>query len=833
MLRIRLHQGSILLGLFYRPPSASTSFDALDQAMDEIPIHHRKSVVLIGDFNIDLLADGLLSPGHCSLADFAAKHNLSQAVTEPTRVSNNTSTLIDHVYVSNIALLRSCCTVPPLASSDHRSVLVSLTWTQALVRKVRRLVWKYSAADYEGASNELAIVPPPTFSTTDIDQHWYQWKDRFLAAMSRHIPSRKVVTRRCLPWLSQEIRILINKRDRLFRKAKQTVSRSVWEAFRKSRNRAVSALRSAKRQFYNHLSTNVKTPKQFWSVYRSLSPNRHRLPALMTNGSTSVECAQAKCELLNSHFAASFTGSGPISDTTVCISPNLSSVACDNGDVLKAISSLPSVTASGPDGISSRMLKGTADVISHSLSNLFNLSLVEGVVPSSWKLSNITPVFKAGDPKLVSNYRPISLLSLPSKLLERIIHNKLMPYLLSNSILSQNQFGFRPASSTQEALISATGDWHRHLDSKKNVAAVFFDLSKAFDTVPHHGLLKALSKIGIVGSLHRWFTSYLTSRRQQVVLDGCSSSRVPVTSGVPQGSILGPLLFSIYVNPIALLPLSSMSRLLLYADDILLYKPISSAADVTTFQADIDSVCEWISTAGLKLNASKTKLLVVTRQKDSPSIQLSANGTHINQVKSVLYLGVTLCQDMSFSAHIHNVCLKAKSQLGLLHRLFHKASPVALNQLYKSLVLPTLDYCSSLWDPYYEVHIKRLESVQKFAARLVSKRWQAPHDQLLKSLRWEHLALRRKKQKVLLCHRILRGGSLIPSTSFTPHPSLQLRHTNSQPLFCPHVRSRGHLSSFFVSVVPLWNSISPSIMSFFMSLSFKSRLKKLDSPFLT
>ena len=128
--------------------------------------------------------------------------------------------------------------------------------------------------------------------------------------------------------------------------------------------------------------------------------------------------------------------------------------------------------------------------------------------------------------------------------------------------------------------------------------------------------------------------------------------------------------------------------------------------------------------------------------------------------------------------------------------------------------------------------MNRLESVQKFAARLVTKRWKAPHDQLLRTLKWERLTLRRKKQKVLLCHRILRGGSLIPPSKFTPHPSPHLRHLNSQPLFCPHVCSRAHLSSFFVSVVPLWNSVNPSVMSFFMSPSFKSRLKRSSSLFL-
>ena len=255
----------------------------------------------------------------------------------------------------------------------------------------------------------------------------------------------------------------------------------------------------------------------------------------------------------------------------------MSTIECDDRDVFRAITSLPARTASGPDGILSQMLKGTAEVTSSSLSTLFNLSLRKGVIPSEWKTSNVTPVYKAGDPKCVTNYRPISLLSLPSKLLERIVHSRLLSYILSNSILSTSQFGFRPSSSTQEAIITATEEWHHHLDAKANVAVVFFDLSKAFDSVPHLGLLRALSRIGVSGYLHRWFSSYLTGRSQRVVLDGCSSASLPIHSGVPQGSILGPLLFSIYINPLASLSLSSSTRLLLYADDILLYKPIRSA----------------------------------------------------------------------------------------------------------------------------------------------------------------------------------------------------------------------------------------------------------------
>ena len=200
--------------------------------------------------------------------------------------------------------------------------------------------------------------------------------------------------------------------------------------------------------------------------------------------------------------------------------------------------------------------------------------------------------------------------------MERIVNTSISKFLFSNKLLSNVQFGFRPQSSTQEALLSATNSWHAMLSKHKQIAAVFLDVRKAFNSVPHHQLIKALHSIGIQGPLLNWFRSYLTSRFQRVVLDGTTSDPVPVTSGVPQGSILGPLMFNIFMNALSLVTLSTNCQIILYADDILLFKPIDSSDDLQDFQQDLQNICNWIQDSGLRPNHVKTQLLPITRSRN-------------------------------------------------------------------------------------------------------------------------------------------------------------------------------------------------------------------------
>ena len=311
--------------------------------------------------------------------------------------------------------------------------------------------------------------------------------------------------------------------------------------------------------------------------------------------------------------------------------PGLESISCSSEHVRQLLTSMPSKTASGPDGISSQLLKISASSVAPQLSALFNLSL-HCLLALSLIIGNY--------PTSLLSTKPVTPVLCPTTILFPfyLFHPRILnalsttnywmsSYLLSNSLLFRSQFGFRPSSSTQEALISATTDWHKLLDSKANVAAVFFDLSKAFDSIPHSGILNALSGVGISGFLYQWFTSYLSNRRQCVVLDGCSSTSADVSSGVLQGSILGPLLFILYMDSITLVPLSPDTKILLYADDILLYSPIYQSSCISIFQSDVDSISQWVSQSGLRLNAAKTKLVLFSRKRHPPPIILSIDGT--------------------------------------------------------------------------------------------------------------------------------------------------------------------------------------------------------------
>ena len=830
---LSLESGSVLIALHYRPPSSPRDLEELELVLHQLSLHTYQSSLLVGDFNIDLLRAS--DPLAVDLAGRASALGLQQVVRDPTRLSPSCNSLIDHLYSTNPAAIRSIAVGSPLGTSDHCSLRAILDLSPPRRPPfVKRKIWLYSRANFEGLNEDLfARLDSFGAGCSDADTLCRRFQEIFLSSVQKFIPSKLARCRKSPPWLSRLALRKMKARDLAHKIAIRLNTPAAWSAFRTCRNRVVSALRESKRQFLACMSGQLKSIKDFWKSFYSISKVAKRVPAVVSRGDSSAATAVGKAALLNEHFVSCFSPPSPLPAPPVKGShPTcLDDLAVTGSDVSILIGRMRTKVASGPDAISSRMLKGCAQSISGPLSVLFNTSLSTGRVPTAWKSSVIVPIHKDGDPSLVSNYRPISLLSLSSKLLERLVHEALLVHVLEHGYLSPNQFGFRPGSSTTEAILAATRDWHESLESSASVACVFLDLSKAFDSLPHCLVLSSLGQVGVCGSLYNWFQSYLTGRRQRVVLDGASSSLQEVSSGVPQGSILGPLLFLLSVNSVFSVSLSYNAIIALYADDILLHKEIRCDLDLVAFQSDVSLVVEWVHSVGLRLNSSKSKSLLISRKRQPPPLAIEVDGVPIEPVHSFRYLGVIISEDLRWNLHIDAVCSKARRLLGFLYRCFRGGDSGSLSYLYKSLVLPVLGYCSPVWDPQQKGLSLQLERVQGFAARLATGRWDADRQLLFTELGWCQLVQRRKLDKIRLCRRILLGRSIIPPSVFTPleyRRSLRLC-VHPRQLYLPFVRTSYHQHSFFIDTIKLWNFLPATLVELDSDLAFKRHLKKFLS----
>ena len=558
----------------------------------------------------------------------------------------------------------------------------------------------------------------------------------------------------------------------MFKAHKRTKSTSMQQKYRAARNRVTAMLRLSKTKYFRKLRS--CNSKDFWKSIKLLNKKDcSMIPTLLSNGSE-VSNSREKASLLNKFFYSCFnTKSPPLAVTPSNLPPSdcPPELLCNEAEVYDLIIGLDSNKSTGPDGICARMLKGTVNVIVPSLTTLFNLSLATGSFPDSWKLARIVLVPKSDALTAPSNYRPISILSVLSKLLERHVHQILLDFLCINHPLSMCQWGFLPGRCTASALLTVTHDWLQQLEVGNDVCSVFFDLKKAFDSVSHHLLLYRLEEISIDPYIVQWIRSYLTCRLQIVVVGGEESSPLPVVSGVPQGSVLGPLLFLIFINEIAN-QVSIGSQISLFADDIALYRPILNDADYCTLQSDVSAIVSWINNSLLSLQPAKCCCILFTRKRNSnfPPLCITVEGTPLTIVSSVKYLGLQINSDLSWSPHVAKLCIKARKLVGLLYRRFGKLADTAtLLQLYKSFIRPNLEYCSVVWDPYRIGDIELLEKVQRFALRVCLKNWSCDREELYIQSKIPALAQRRS------CARLHHMFKIANHLIDFPEPPLEYR----------------------------------------------------------
>ena len=566
------------IGIFYRPPSSPVSvMDNLFSVLEGLDASCFSNFVLLGDFNIDFYNP--LHPLYSKLTNLMQLFSLTQVIQGTTHSSSSgRESLLDLALVSTPEQLEESSTIPPIANSDHNGLLLQWNWKllSNCTRPTARTIWKYSHADFGRANELLADVDwEQLLDTPDVDLALQNWESSFMSIMENCIPKCTLPRRKNLPWLSKNLKRAMQKRNTLFKKAKSSGSAVLQRKYKRMRNKVTAILRNSKQSFFAR-NINNGSKKKFWKTMKYLRKDQSTIPSLQS-GDARADNDLDKANMLNNYFSQCFnTSLPPLSESTATEHLDFSegsseNLLCTEDDVLGLLQSIDVSKASGQDRISGRMLKATAASIAAPITKLFNMSILAGCFPTTWKRSNIVPIPKSGDKGNPANYRPISLLPVLSKLLEKHIANLLLQQLTEARSIFATQWGFQCGKSTVTALLETTHNWFEMLEKGNEVGAVFFDFRKAFDSVPHRALLEKLENLQVNHILIKWIHSYLTDRKQQVVVNGSSSNPLPVLSGVPQGSVLGPLLFLTYIDGISSITLSPGSHLTLYADDMLLY----------------------------------------------------------------------------------------------------------------------------------------------------------------------------------------------------------------------------------------------------------------------
>ena len=585
--------------------------------------------------------------------------------------------------------------------------------------------------------------------------------------MDTHIPTKLVTNQNKTPWLTPKIKRLHRRKQRAFNRARKRRSFDNLERFRQLRKDTHMETKHAYGRYVKEYC--LESKKNFWSFIKNLKRDSAGIPALKKDGLLISE-NRKKAEVLNDQFRSVFTKEDMKSfpSSTKPCTPDIHSFKVTTAGIEKPLKNLNPNKAAGIDAIPPRILKENAHDLAPILAKIFQASLDTGKLPSDWKNANVSPIFKKGDKTKASNYRPVSLTSVCCKVLEHVLHSQIMKHLDKYHVLTDQQHGFRKGHSCETQLIQTIHDLTSAADKRTQTDVIIMDFSKAFDTVPHNRLISKLKYYGINGKIITWISSFLKSRKQRVVVGGEHSQWVKVESGVPQGTVLGPLLFLLYIND---LPENLNSTVRLFADDCVLYNTISTPQDAAILQRDLETLSTWEQIWQMSFNPEKCFVLRIPASRSPIISNYTLGNSTLQETSSHSYLGVDISNNLKWDTHIDRISASANKTIGFIRRNLRPCTVEARSTAYKALVRQTLEYCCSVWDPYQKGHIKQLGMVQRRAARMVTKNynWENSASKLMTDLKWENLSARRQTARLSVFHKALGGHLTLPASDPTYH----------------------------------------------------------------
>ena len=827
------NKSSLLLGCLYRSPNSDVANnEALLSILNEIRAHNPANIVIVGDFNLKE-TDWInyyvhARPEHIAMKVFDTLNDLfyEQLVKEPTRHrEGERPSLLDWVVTDKVEIIDNLTIGAPLAErADHNSITFDILLTASSCIMPERL--NLYKGNYEALRQTLSKIPwNAELGDMNCSLAWEKFHEIMMFNIALNIPKRseKRMHKKSKIWVDANIRKSIASKNKAWNTYRKNKTPSNWKQFTTIRNSTNKAISKAKYAFEYNIAANIKSnPKQFWRYVSSKSSVSREFPKLIDEEGKIYESDSSKAELFNNYFASVFTVEdlSYIPNITPCTNSELAEVDIDEQKVLKHLEKLNISKAAGPDDLHSKILFEVRDIIKTPLSIIFKKSVNEGILPSMWKHAIVKPLFKKGSKKYPKNYRPVSLTSVCCKTLERIVRDTVIDYLEKNEIITDIQHGFRAGRSCVTQLLEIMEIWSDLLDQGIPFDCIYLDFAKAFDKVPHYRLLRKIEAHGIKGNLLQWLSNFLENRSQAVVINNDSSTSKNVTSGIPQGSVLGPTLFILFINDISN---DIESQIRLFADDTKIFRAISETADNTILQADIDKLLAWSNKWQLPFNIDKCKVIHFGQNNDSVNYKMYGNS--VVKDESEKDLGVLFDHKLKFSTHVRAIVSKANSRVGLLRRNFTNLSPTVFLPLYKALIRPLLEYASVIWNPILKGDQDEIEKVQKRATKLVRPISHLPYNVRLRTLKLDSLRYRRRRADLIQVYRILQGTDNIDSNIFFTMSGDQRTRGHNKKLSKIRGNTSHRLNSFSMRIVNDWNSLSESTVNSVSLNVFKTALK--------
>ena len=816
---------TVTIGVVYRCPNITIqNNEKIHNAISEVS---KGDCIIMGDFNHgNIKWDSQQSTGVedqkflCLVQD----NFLTQHVLEPTRAAR----VLDIVLSSQKEFVDNVVIQEPLGSSDHNQLHfnINIKSDKTKVKQCRR---DFRRGNYEEIRKSLALIDwNDKMNNKTATECWNILRGELDSAIERYVPMKKQGKRSKKKHLSKEAFRKIRYKQNMWRVYKHTGTDNDYDAYKEALNAATNEVRKSKRNFEHKLAENIKSDsKSFYAYVRSKQTVRDKVGPLEDNAGNIITQGFLMAEELNMHFSSVFTredtSSIPVPETKFKGSEGerLGQLVVTPEVVVSKINNMKENKSPGVDGISPKILKETVEQISTPLAHVFNMSLQEGIVPLEWKEANIIPLFKKGSRNKSVNYRPVSLTSVICKLLETIIRDHMMDFLIKHKLINPSQHGFLKAKSCLTNLLCFLEEITKWVDDGSPVDVIYLDFQKAFDKVPHQRLICKLKSHGMGNSIINWIEQWLTDRRQRVVVDGEVSSWKSVLSGVPQGSVLGPILFLVYIND---LEEGVTGKILKFADDTKLFRKVKEIGDKQNLQDDIDKLVKWSEKWQMLFNFGKCKCLHTG--SGNTGMNYDMGGTILSKTVKEKDLGVTMNANMKVSEQCRIAASKGNQVLGMIRRSITYKEKSLIIPLYKAIVRPHLEYCIQAWNPHLRKDVYMLEKIQRRATKLIPELRDLTYEERLKECGLSTLETRRLRGDQIEVFKILNGYENIDSNIFFEIKESKITRGHNYTLVKKQSRLDVRKYSFSQRTINVWNNLSTDCVHASSVNMFKNKIDK-------